>query len=234
MASHARLKGLTEELPGGNDGVWVIIPKPSLYLLAYDFFLLNLGTSRDTYSEANDGNPEDHQYKVTLFSAVLAPDTSTTTMVQIDQATALRQMGVILTNEVYAGVCIPDEHNEQEEMNRPWKRFLNKLEVRLAGLVVKEILAVGTHLTVLSQVHTDQVVSLLPSSIPSRPPNSSNSPTEAPTSASLIAMRSTFLYVELTFFVCRNSYGLIRTEIYMNSLIGSILDIQEQEKLQTG
>ena len=29
-----------------------------------------------TDSEANDGNPEDHQYNLNPFSAVLAPDTS--------------------------------------------------------------------------------------------------------------------------------------------------------------
>ena len=31
-------------------------------------------------------------------------------------------------------------------------------------------------------------------------------------------------YVVFTFFVCRDSYGLIKTEICINSLLGSILD----------
>ena len=62
----------------------------------------------DTDYEANDGNPEDHQYNVTPFSAVLAHNTSNTTMLELDQAAALRQMGVVLTNELYDGVLIPD------------------------------------------------------------------------------------------------------------------------------
>ena len=70
----------------------------------------------ETDSEPNDGDPEDHQYNVTPFSAVPAPRTSNTTMLELDQAAALRQMGVVLTNEVYDGVPIPDQHDEQQEI----------------------------------------------------------------------------------------------------------------------
>ena len=51
-----------------------------------------------TDCEANNGDPEDHQYNVTPFSTVLEPNTSNTTMLELDQAAALRQMGVVLTN----------------------------------------------------------------------------------------------------------------------------------------
>ena len=37
-------------------------------------------------------------------------------------------------------------------------------------------------------------------------------------------------YVEFTFCVCRNSYGIIKTEICINTLLSSRLDRQEQEK----
>ena len=40
--------------------------------------------------------------------------------------------------------------------------------------------------------------------------------------------------VELMFCVYHNSYGLKKTEICINYLLSSILDRQEQEKLQTG
>ena len=33
--------------------------------------------------------------------------------------------------------------------------------------------------------------------------------------------------VEFTFCVCRNSYGIIKTEIYINSLLSSLLDRYE-------
>ena len=41
-------------------------------------------------------------------------------------------------------------------------------------------------------------------------------------------------YVEFTFFVCRNVYGLINTEICINNLLSSLLDRLEQEKWQIG
>ena len=41
-------------------------------------------------------------------------------------------------------------------------------------------------------------------------------------------------YVEFKFCVCRNSYGLVNTEIFIKSLLSSLLDRQEQEKWQTG
>ena len=78
-----------------------------------------------TYSEANNGEPKYHQYNVTPFSDMLAPNTSNTTMLELYQASALRQMGVVLTNELYDGVPIPDQHDEQEEMNQSRKRFLS-------------------------------------------------------------------------------------------------------------
>ena len=37
-------------------------------------------------------------------------------------------------------------------------------------------------------------------------------------------------YVKFTFFVCRNSYGLIKTEICIYTLLSCLLDRQEQEK----
>ena len=43
-----------------------------------------------TYSEANYGNPKYHQYNVTPFSAVLAPDTSNTKILEIVQTYSLR------------------------------------------------------------------------------------------------------------------------------------------------
>ena len=50
------------------------------------------GAAIATYknSEANDGEPEDHQSNVTPFSAVLAPNTSNTKMLELDQASELR------------------------------------------------------------------------------------------------------------------------------------------------
>ena len=39
--------------------------------------------------------------------------------------------------------------------------------------------------------------------------------------------------VESKSCVCRNQYRLIKTKIYINSLLSSILDRQEQEKRQT-
>ena len=50
--------------------------------------------------EANNGDPEDHQNGMTLFSAVLAPNTFNTTVEDTDYTRALRQIGVVLTNEV--------------------------------------------------------------------------------------------------------------------------------------
>ena len=36
-------------------------------------------------------------------------------------------------------------------------------------------------------------------------------------------------FVEFTICVCHNSYGLTKTEICINTLLGSLLDRQEQE-----
>ena len=71
--------------------------------------------------------------------------------------------------------------------------FLKKPALRLEGLVITTVLAVGTTLAVIFHRLPNQAVSLLPSSIPSRPPNSSSSTTEAPTSERLMAMRYTVL-----------------------------------------
>ena len=54
---------------------------------------------------------------------VLAPNTSNTTMLELDQAAALRQIGVVLTNEVYDGVLVPGQHDEQEEIMESRKKF---------------------------------------------------------------------------------------------------------------
>ena len=40
--------------------------------------------------------------------------------------------------------------------------------------------------------------------------------------------------VEFTICVCHNLYGLTKAEICINTLLSSLLDRQEQEKLQTG
>ena len=71
-----------------------------------------------TYYEANSGDSEDHQYNMTIFIAVLALETSNTMSVETYPTTALRQMGIVLTNEVYIGVHIPDEHGGQEMINQ--------------------------------------------------------------------------------------------------------------------
>ena len=70
-----------------------------------------------TYSEVNDGNPKDHQYNVTPFSAVLAPDTSNTKMLEIVQTEVFREMSISLTNELYNSVLLPNYH-EEEDMNQ--------------------------------------------------------------------------------------------------------------------
>ena len=87
-------------------------------------------------------------------------------MLELDQAAALRQMGAVLTNEVYDGVPIPDQHDKQEEMNQSQKMFLKKPAVRLSGLVKKIVIAAGTTLAVVFNRPHNQAVSLLPSSIP--------------------------------------------------------------------
>ena len=46
----------------------------------------------------------------------------------------------------------------------------------------------------------------------------------------LISIRINEISVRFTFCVCRNLYGLVKTEICINSLLSSLLDIQEQEK----
>ena len=64
-----------------------------------------------TDSEANDGDPEDHQYNVTPFSAVLAPNTSNTTMLELDQAAALRQMGIVLVGDGDTIIYLIGQHD---------------------------------------------------------------------------------------------------------------------------
>ena len=66
-----------------------------------------------TDDEANNGDPKDHQNGMTLFSAVLAPNSFNTTAEDTDYTRAHRQIGVVLTNEVYDGVLIPDQHEGQ-------------------------------------------------------------------------------------------------------------------------
>ena len=99
-----------------------------------------------TDDEANNGDPEDNQNVMTLFSAVLAPNTFNTMVEDTDYTRAHRQIGVVLTNEVYYGVLIPDQHEGQEELNQSQIIFLKKPSFRLAGLVVKTILTVETPL----------------------------------------------------------------------------------------
>ena len=64
--------------------------------------------------KATSEDPEYHQSSLTPFSAVLAPDTSNTTMLEIYKATVLREMGIRLTNELYDGIRIPNQHDQQE------------------------------------------------------------------------------------------------------------------------
>ena len=44
--SHAFLKRVAEELPGGNDWVWLVMDKPSPCLPASAYFQPNMGSSR--------------------------------------------------------------------------------------------------------------------------------------------------------------------------------------------
>ena len=138
-----------------------------------------------TDAEANNGDPEYHLNGTTLFSDVLAPNTS--------NRRALRQMGVVLTNVVYDGVLLPDRNEGQEELNQSLRLFLKKPSVRLADLVVTTILTVGTSLAVAFHRQYKPVVSMISRSILSRSPTSSDSPIEAPSSARLKSMRSTVL-----------------------------------------
>ena len=55
---------------------------------------------------------------MTLFSAVLAPNSFNKTVEDTDYTRAHRQIGVVLTNEVYDGVLIPDQHEGQEELKQ--------------------------------------------------------------------------------------------------------------------
>ena len=71
-----------------------------------------------TDDEANNGDPEDHQNGMTLFSAVLVPNSFNKTVEDTDYTRAHRQIGVVLTNEVYDGVLIPDQHEWQEELKQ--------------------------------------------------------------------------------------------------------------------
>ena len=71
-----------------------------------------------TDAEANNGNPKDHQNGMTIFSDVLAPNTYNTTVENIYQTRALRQMGVVLNTEVYDGVLIPAQHEGKEYLNQ--------------------------------------------------------------------------------------------------------------------
>ena len=103
-----------------------------------------------TDDESNNGDPEDHKNGMTLFSAMIAPNSFNTTVEDTDCTRAHRQIGVVLTNEVYDGVLIPDHHEGQEELNQSQILFLKKPSVRLAGLVVTTILTVETPLSILS------------------------------------------------------------------------------------
>ena len=103
-----------------------------------------------TDDEANNGDLEDHQNGMTLFSAVLAPNSFNTTVEDTNYTRAHRQNGVVLTNEVYDGILIPDQHEGQEELKQSQILFLKKPLVRLAGLVVTTILIVETPLAILS------------------------------------------------------------------------------------
>ena len=76
-----------------------------------------------TYAEANNGDPEDHLKGMALFSTVLAPNTSITTVEDTDLTRALQQMGVVLTNEVYDGVLIPNRHDGKKELNQSLRLF---------------------------------------------------------------------------------------------------------------
>ena len=117
-------------------------------------------------AEANNGDHKYHQNGMTLFSAVLAHNTSNTTVEDTDLTRALRQMGVALTNEVYDGVLIPKWHEGQEELNQSQRLFLKKPSVRLSYLVVTTILTVVTSLDAVLHRQSNPVVSMISSSIP--------------------------------------------------------------------
>ena len=74
-------------------------------------------------------------------------------MLGIDQTTALRQIGVVITNDVYDSVQIP-YHREEEEMNQSQKRF-KKLAINLAIII-----AVVTPLAVVFHRQHNQVFSV--------------------------------------------------------------------------
>ena len=78
-------------------------------------------------------------------------------------------------------------------MNQSQKTFLKESAVRLSGLVVKTMLAVGNTIDIVFRIKINQVVSLIPISITSRLPTSSNYPNEAPTSEKIMYIRSTVL-----------------------------------------
>ena len=56
-ASHARQKGLYEELPGGEDGFWVVMAKPSPRLPASALFQPSLGASRAAQASGFESLP---------------------------------------------------------------------------------------------------------------------------------------------------------------------------------
>ena len=61
-ASHARQKGLDEELPGGEDGFWVVMAKPSPRLPASALFQPSLGASRAAQASGFEGLPMKKYY----------------------------------------------------------------------------------------------------------------------------------------------------------------------------
>ena len=54
-ASHACLKRVVEDLPGGNNGVWVVMAKQSLRLLAAACFQPKFGASRPAKASGFEG-----------------------------------------------------------------------------------------------------------------------------------------------------------------------------------
>ena len=67
--SHARQKGLAEELSGGEDGVWVVTKKTSPRLLASAFFQPSLDTSRAAKDSGFEGLPT-KKYSLQRWAAI--------------------------------------------------------------------------------------------------------------------------------------------------------------------
>ena len=103
----------TEETSGKEDAAARQPGRPSIPPGAYD--------------ESNNGDPENHQNGMTLFSAVLAPNTFNITVEDTDHTRALRHIVVVLTLTSHATTLfrscltqIQDRHVMRGEKKGSW------------------------------------------------------------------------------------------------------------------